>query len=146
MVYLCAGHGLCCVSCCVPRALEHNRSHALAEPSCWLVCDWRAVLVWSLGEWSSLTDIVPSRREQSRTVGWQHCCLVLGLRMVLSLDWPQVLASKSTFRVQGGRSVVMSVWQEETSPGKHSGQGRGAVVGVRWTWTEEAVGANQVWG
>lgn len=90
--------------------------------------------------------MVPSLREQSQTVGWQHCCLVLGLKMVLSLDWPQVLASKSTFRVQGGRSVVMNVWQEETSPGKHSGQGRGAVVGIRWTWTEEAVGANQVWG
>lgn len=62
---------------------------------------------------------------------------VLGLKMVLSLDLPKVLASKSTFRVQGGRRFL---------PASTQVRAEGAVVGIRWTWTEEAVGANQVWG
>lgn len=72
--------------------------------------------------------------------------MVLGLKMVPSLDLPQGLASKSTFWVQGGRSVVTKVWQEETSAGKPTGQGRGAVVELDGPRPRRLWGANQVWG
>ena len=66
--------------------------------------------------------------------GWQHGCLVLGLKMVLSLDFPNVLGNKSTIWVYGWKKCYNEnvAAGKEFSPHKAHRPGQnGAVVEIR---------------
>ena len=78
-----------------------------------------------------MTGIWPSVGKQSQRVGWHRCCLVLGLKTVLGLYFPNVLANKSVFWVYGWNECHSEdLVGEEIPAGKahRSGQS-GAVMG-----------------